>query len=1356
MIGPQMDKPIKPQGNESREAIASLGGYAYQIYQAALAWIELDTTEFLFLEVAEDYVVTAKEALNAVQVKRTYNNVTINSDDIVASIDSFVEIQIKQPELEVRLRHLTTSHIGKEKSTNDRIGDTPTLTAWRKLSKTGDLAPLRSILLNSKLSDQTKEYIRNLEDRDFREKFLRRIHFDCGALDFKFLKRQLKSTVGKLLQERGGIASQVDGCLNDILILLLNKSIQPDDRFVDRARLEELLETTTRISINRAQFDAQNALIAQAFASTIPRGNSQISNRLAPPRPIEEVPLPSAIAQRDDQINSIVSSLEINGISWVLGAAGVGKTVAAKLAANKAGGNWASVNLRGLSSEQVSGLLNDIQVALANEKDIHGLLIDDFECQLEPYVLENFLNLLAACMRRDILIIVTAPRPPSSDLLFISNLTPAIETKLEEFTEADIQQILSLQGITDKNWAKYIFWISGTGHPQLAIAAIQSMRRSGWNEDEFRTLNSLMIGNSEVEQVRAQTRQRLLHDLPDGSRRLLERLSLTVGGFKRALVLDIAQIEPVVADGGALFDNLIGSWIDQQERDRFSLSPLLSNFAASTLTDAQKEHVHFEIANSLAKPRSLDPITANSALMAAWNGKNDGVIFKLCMSVLNSKRSDREMIAPHLMMLTHMRTDNFAYEDNPVFSQMLRGAQLILLCYVEHGADTFDDALAAFERDTARVQPEQLRSSMEVIVYSNLLLAEPIFGPLPNFLDIIQKFDKLCENKDNILPDEIFSGVSQLGNIAENISFMFLNQIRQTRRIGDLLSTFIHLDAAEREIREKIFRNYNVPEIPVDIDMLISGAWLKEHDAGTLDAVAHTAAYAQMENLANRWDRTDLAVACCKYQAVILDEYGNDKDAALLVIENGLTKYGSANSELIRAKAKILYRANDHQASLELSRRLIESGAPLSETERAFLGREAAISSEKQGHLEEARKYYIYAAAAAKDSGVTDMIPMHIGLLADAALTSWHMGDRANCLQEFARVLEKLAILDPDSSLRAKHCHAVSRHVLLWLDQEATGETRYIANGEPPQIYPGLVSNPEPHPDIEKRFLPALEMSWYMLAKIECHCLLDVGITENIDSHLPKGPVREGLFLLTGGKLRKAFMLRNIGLFSNALRDTIAEFAYATAQGSPEKSFNIENVTYAGFPSPTQRQIDDLVTLAEQQILSFAATCILNGESEKYDAFLAEIFKPNGYARRDEIVDCLVGKSIGTEYYTRYASLLSQIRKSFSDGSLLSPLDTVELTYKILQTAKQAGQLRLISEQALTWFGQRWVTIWGQQRFLLRQPSLYEKTIASTWEEEEPNSSVKLLKVLLVILPTLGISNQNEVRTSLEEMLGVV
>jgi hypothetical protein len=57
-----------PAGDVERQAVASLRGYAYQVAAAALAWLDLDDSGKVYLEVAEDYATVAQHSLDAVQV----------------------------------------------------------------------------------------------------------------------------------------------------------------------------------------------------------------------------------------------------------------------------------------------------------------------------------------------------------------------------------------------------------------------------------------------------------------------------------------------------------------------------------------------------------------------------------------------------------------------------------------------------------------------------------------------------------------------------------------------------------------------------------------------------------------------------------------------------------------------------------------------------------------------------------------------------------------------------------------------------------------------------------------------------------------------------------------------------------------------------------------------------------------------------------------------------------------------------------------------------------------------------------------------------------------------------------------
>jgi hypothetical protein len=1046
-----------------------------------------------------------------------------------------------------------------------------------------------------------------------------------------------------------------------------------------------------------------------------------------------------------------MSSITQYGISWIFGSAGVGKTIGAKIAAQRLGGSWASINLRGLKGEQVDAVLSEAIDKLTHQQ-INGFLIDDLEFSFEPYIAEKLLFLKAICDRTDLLLLFTSPKPPNPDFLFSANLPESIGQKFPEFTEHDIGEILAGLGVHNANWVKYIHVVSGGGHPQLAIAAIQSMQNNGWDTSEFKTLNSLLVGNPAVERVRAQTRERLLDELPEGGRRLLERLSLKIGSFQRGFVLDMAQIAPEVPDGGIVFDRLIGSWIDQHERDRFALSPLLSNLAVNTLTEEQKRKVNFEIANSLTKGKSLNPIEANSALLAAWSGKNTKVIIHLCLAVLGADQNELEMIAPHLTMFTLMRTDTFAFEDDPVVSQMFRGAQLILICHDEKRRENIQEVLDRFEAETGRVVHAARRNLMALLVYEKLLLMTSRFGALPNFWDLVRKLDVLLEDQGKYLSSERLEEVvpRELDGVPA-VGFMFLNQAQQIKQINELLLAFEFINSCKQELRQKLLKPYSKPEF--EVDMLVAGAWLSEHKENTIDPPVHSAVFARLEEFAKSWDHNNLAVCCRKYRAIIIDEYGNDKEQALAILDDGRELYGETNSELVRAKAKVLYRAEDHPGSLELSKALIEGNAPLSKTEKAFLGREAAISAERQGDFGTARNYYLYGSNAAGNCNIPDMVPMRVGLMADAALASWHANDRETCLRDFVKVLHELKDIDPKSSLRAAHCHAVCRHVLLWLDQYATGEKRLLADGEETKIYPGVVSNPEPHSEIREHYIAPIEMAWYMLATVENHSCIDVGITQNLTTFLPKGPVFEGEFLLAPSKMRKAVTLLDIALFITALRETIAMFVYYVKKQSGHKnSFDIHNVTYGSIPVPTLDQQVSVSDTTEQFVLCFVSHCIFAKNVADLDQLIDALKIDQGFKVRKEFLDSLRGCGSSTDYNTSMASLLATHRSAIDKKYPLLPARIFELVFKALQIASQTSNIHILAKPAFEWLSAKWIFMWDHQRFQLKCPAFHEKSIAQVRIAEGGSYVEKLIDLLLAILPAIGLENENQLGRMLKDI----
>lgn len=72
-----------------RQAIASIEGYTYQIWQSIYKWITLKENEVLFLEGAEDYDVIGPEGAKTVQVKSTQSSFTLRSKKILEAINNF-------------------------------------------------------------------------------------------------------------------------------------------------------------------------------------------------------------------------------------------------------------------------------------------------------------------------------------------------------------------------------------------------------------------------------------------------------------------------------------------------------------------------------------------------------------------------------------------------------------------------------------------------------------------------------------------------------------------------------------------------------------------------------------------------------------------------------------------------------------------------------------------------------------------------------------------------------------------------------------------------------------------------------------------------------------------------------------------------------------------------------------------------------------------------------------------------------------------------------------------------------------------------------------------------------------------
>jgi len=260
-----------PQGDPAGQAVASLKGYAYQLYASALAWLDLGDGEVLYLEVAQDYATAAKAALAAVQVKDTRAKVTINSSTVRKAINDFVDLVKRNPRRQVTLRFLTTSNVGTEKKVIYRAAGEPTLKYWCKAGDDADITPLRNVLERLDLSDLAKAYIKERTDEQLRNDLIKRITWDCGAQDFGTLKEQLEEEVVIFANKRLSVPpSEGRRAAATVLQHVLHQTLEakPSCRKLTPASLLDAVAKATGLWLPRAGLETHvTALVSEALHS---------------------------------------------------------------------------------------------------------------------------------------------------------------------------------------------------------------------------------------------------------------------------------------------------------------------------------------------------------------------------------------------------------------------------------------------------------------------------------------------------------------------------------------------------------------------------------------------------------------------------------------------------------------------------------------------------------------------------------------------------------------------------------------------------------------------------------------------------------------------------------------------------------------------------------------------------------------------------------------------------------------------------------------------------------------------------------------------------------------------------------
>lgn len=1305
---PLMDPPsssiVVPEHEAARQAIAPIEGYTYQLYQTVRVWQSLSENERLYVELAEDLAVSDVGSLEMLQIKRTKSALTLRSKSVAALIEAVWSFQKSNPERVVTAALITTGRIGKERGISfpDKMTG---LAYWRVAARErADLAPLRSALLALKLPSGLLDFLKTSSPEEIRERIIRRIRWIGGSDSQNEIQHDIEDGLVHFGSHRQVGAQDSKNALSGLVLDVLHCVRRPaPERYLTAADFRTTFEKNTYRLVPPSILEAQLAQSA---------GSSQ-SLESRPPAPrAASIPLPPRASLRTSIVGSLHTVLVARGVLWLHGSSGLGKTTLALLLARQQNVPWAFADLRDLELGELRAALAALSHDLTIER---GLILDDLPGDADNTAILRIRQLARIVTAQDGVLVMTSGRSPSPTLREALGLTSETIRAVPYLTEEDVASMVAQAGGDARLWARVIHVFCG-GHPQLVDARIAGLRLRGWRAEERLTeLDPKRDEESDLRQERRAVRTRLLRELDGDLTELLLRLSLLANAFDKSIMQEAASIEPAVPRAGLLFDALVGPWIEQLGYGLFRLSPLLRDSGQDGLEQGLQHRIRTRVLEHLILRRPFPGEQFLQVLALAYPLEHRPGLTWFARAILSTAHRDKETfrrLAQEVSIFTAFGSDvrRMLFAPDAYLSCLLRLAQLQVAIAIDQprrAADILDELLWEIE-----LLPAEHRDRLRAMAFATALVERTIPlspGRWIGMLHALTATPRIGQQFTQTL--EPPGQIAKLGNLThEQMLFVWrASMLDGVDALAELVET---LNAEMPENRERYLGA--ATNSAQSRELIVSSAWLAEVQKPGFNSSAAVARLANLYRIASAWSNPDIAVEIGCAQAVLLDEYAHESEAALSVLAAAQADFPT-DYRINRQRQRVYYRAGDHARALaefESFAAALERATPI---ERVWTLREAGRSAALTGDRIKALSFFEGAWSASRD-GSPSMAAMRAGLSADCAILEFEVEHIERALELMLRALTEAEAVDFTAGLREHYCSLILLAAILWM---RGAEEDWPANRQAMVI--GMCSDPNPTPEIKQRNLPQRMLAWYQLAELEA----DRSESENVLTALMQRTETESLLpmeaTLTGRLARRAVRTLNLDRF---LRVLPLEGRAAQVGMQVVAKFDADNV----FTMPTGKLTPltpaewiepSFAQFGTDAALIFAVAAVCAGRPDILAQLRTRLVEIEGLTRRlttlFEVVDerALADKSLSTDI----ASTLGQM---LEPGHVFDAAGAFAATVYFFQLLRRHELGEVAAAVVYTRFSGVWRDILANRRFSMRAPAAAEPAILESLSRGGP------------------------------------
>jgi hypothetical protein len=634
-----------------------------------------------------------------------------------------------------------------------------------------------------------------------------------------------------------------------------------------------------------------------------------------------------------------------------------------------------------------------------------------------------------------------------------------------------------------------------------------------------------------------------------------------------------------------------------------------------------------------------------------------------------------------------------------------------------------------------------------LIVLGKVLIERQTAAVIPNWIDLLLEYRELVARSHDMyegggrrVPDK---SLESLG-----LGLMFVVQCLGLQEIRALSNVFDRLDGLDQNTRDSIFAAVDL--VPGEASsMIVNPAWLAEAERDTLVWNDAASRFYCMATQAGAWGRRELALRCHTARSVMADEYGKEPETALAMLDEAESLL-DPDPILARARAKILWRKNDHAGALPLLEHAIAELPTEGVIEKVFMLREGAICAGELGDWARAHAWFWQGHITA-DGGPPGLVEaMSIGMAADAAVANTHLGCYREALIQLAACIERLQGINPEASLKNAYVHRVVRGAILWVQTKITGEIKTIASGEPVEIPTGACSNPEPPEAIRTLPLAPLEIAWYMLAKCDLALCGDAGIARTLDARLGEHTIPELETSFCFDMVVAAIKAGGMSSFVGAVVRWLDAVAYLNANRTEIMGGGLLAWNFSRIPILKLEQRRDTVP-SEAAVAAVRALAIYNiTVGRPFPASkLAAGFEP--YFGEEHTAVKLLSALDKAVQIIDASSSSTAVLANLAAGAPRSPEDSLIASIHLLELTSRMDWRRILENPLARWIAAEWTKVANTQQFGIASPRINTPAILAAVARSKSDLASGA-DIVLNALPAVKTRLHPDLRRRLEEL----